>query len=421
MTPPRLVALIVNYDSGPFSLACARSLRHEWWLHGGRGDGLDIVVWDNGSGEGQGPWLQALQNEGVRVFGSRENLGLAAAWQQAYDETCGGPDDYQALVHPDVVLVPGSLGVMLKFLEAHPECGMVSPRQLLDGQGQFQVVGRARAGGLSELEGNLCRLSPRLEALVSRVRWPAVVRELSAELPYESVELNGGLLLMPRQVVVDLGQLMDAGFPLFYEEADLCRRVRARGLSLVVHPRALALHACGRSRAGQTEESQQRRRILSRRCFLARHANPIERRLVALSEALMDRRGGAAVDCEPLRYRGCESRWAPPSLELPVGGPWLLELARGEQRRPWLAGMAQDGPWHFSLAAWEWLEPGSYNLRVRRVRDGKLLGNWGYAKTSPARVEPFWDPRKLGVDLHTGVAEAIQLAGVKTSVLREVA
>ena len=418
MNSPRFVALIVNHDSGPFTLACARSLRHEWWLHGGDTSNLDIVVWDNGSEQEDGCWLQAIEAEGARVFGSRENLGLANAIQRLYQETSGNPDDYLALVHPDVMLVPGALKVMIQYLDGHPEVGMISPRQVLDEQGIFQVVGRREPSVQEELRSDLSRLSPRFAEWGRTGLWREVLSELAAELPFERSFLTGGFYLMARQVAEDLGTLMDARFPFYYEEPDLCRRVRERGLSLVVHPRALAMHACGRSRSAVGEQALQRRRDLARRSFLARYGNHASRRVLAWLRSYISKRSPMSLDRGPLGAQVLSCKDGPPSLTVPSEGPWLLEVARTPDGLPWLATMLNGGIWHLPASAWVWFEPGTYWLTLRHRVTGKRHGTWTLRKTNHARVEPIWDPRMLSLGVPSGVAAAMVLAGVETPTQR---
>lgn len=421
MTSPRFVALVVNHDSGPFALACARSLRHEWWLLGGAEEDLEIAVWDNGSEREDGCWLQALEAEGARVFASRENFGLAGAIQRLYAQTTGGPDDYLAIVHPDVMLVPGALKVLIQHLDGHPEVGIVSPRQVLDEQGQFQVASPPTPGPLEELGREIGKLAPRVASMGPDRRWRTILAELAAEIPFEREHLTGGFYLMARQVADDLGHLMDTRFPFTYEEADLCRRVRARGLNLVVHPRALALHACGRSRAAAGEDSLKRRRYISRRSFLSLYASGAERRMLGWMRTWAERKTERQLASGPANAIVLGSLEESPTISLPPAGPWLMEVARTPDCEPWLTCMSRGGQWRFQASAWAWLEPGTYWVSARHATTGKRHRVWSLRKTSASRLEPIWDPRTLGLGAPSGVAASMVLAGAQAHDMREVA
>lgn len=111
----------VNYKVADLALRMVRSvsaaaaeLSHE------------IIVVDNDSNDGS---VETLRRAGdFRLVESPKNLGFAAGNNLGAREARGR---YLALVNPDVVLDPGSIAELVRFLSARPRAGMVGPQILL--------------------------------------------------------------------------------------------------------------------------------------------------------------------------------------------------------------------------------------------------------------------------------------------------
>jgi hypothetical protein len=385
----RLSALLVNYASGPFALACARSLVREWQSAGGAPDQLELIVVDNASPTDQGPWLTELERAGACVVASPRNLGYAGGIECAFARSSGGPDDYVAVLNPDVVFLPGSLRILLDQLERDPSCGVVAPRAFVDEACTFELPPAPLPCVSSELAEALAELSPPAARFVARRQSARARAVWSADEPHELEMLAGACLLLPRSVAEDLGTLLDPRYPLYFEDADLCRRVRARGLSLVRHPAACVLHHWSRSAgAGAAFEGDPRRRWhAARRAYHARFAGGPGRALVQAADTLRERwprkwRGRPAHALALLPTDG-----GPLRVPLPLGGPFLLELATaptfGLCAGAWASG---GGDWCMPAAAWSWLFEGAYYLRALDVR-GRVVGAWAFTKRGPARTE----------------------------------
>src|SRR5689334_8644963 len=87
----------------------------------------EIVVVDNASGDGSVEVLRGRFPH-VRLIASEENLGFARGNNLGAAAARGR---HLALVNPDVVLSPGSLEHLVRFLDDRPRAGMVGPKVLL--------------------------------------------------------------------------------------------------------------------------------------------------------------------------------------------------------------------------------------------------------------------------------------------------
>jgi GT2 family glycosyltransferase len=84
--------------------------------------GVSFEVWlvDNNSTDGT---LEAVRERypAVNVIANRENLGFAAANNQAFQSMNGR---YALLLNSDTTLNEGAVRALYDFMEAHPEAGM---------------------------------------------------------------------------------------------------------------------------------------------------------------------------------------------------------------------------------------------------------------------------------------------------------
>jgi len=217
MPAPAITAIVVAYDSAEVLPACLEALA---------GEGVPAIVVDNASGDGS---REAAERRGARVianarnegYGRANNIGVAAA------ET-----PYVLIVNPDLELRPGAAAALLAAAERYPDAGMLAPR-IVEPSGRVFLQPRSllspphlnRSGAMVVPEGDAC-------------------------LPF----LSGACLLIRREFYRALGGFDPAIF-LFYEDDDLCRRMRDAGHALVHVHGAEARHGRGRS----TAPSPQRR------------------------------------------------------------------------------------------------------------------------------------------------------------------
>jgi GT2 family glycosyltransferase len=326
---PRLAALIVNYRSGAFCVGCVRSLQRDWAGSGFHADDLQIVVVDNASGDSERPYLEILRRRGVRVVTSHDNGGYARGLNLAFEASSGEDGDYVALLNADLWFQSGSLRTLLTYLDSHPLCGAIGPRLWLDEEQTFALPPIALPTSASEVAAELAPLSARLARRRAAQRTEHCLTSWRGTIPHAVSMLSGACMILPREVAQDLGGPMDERYPLYYEDADLARRIQKRGLTTVLHPGAQVVHHWSRSAGyGQEFEQEPRRRFdISRRAYLRRWFGHTGLRTLDGTDVLtghwpLRRRCLALHDTIDLKACG-----HPIALELPAAEEVLLELS----------------------------------------------------------------------------------------------
>jgi len=401
--PRRLSALVVNHDSGAFALRCVESLAAEWARAGRERDDLELVVFDSGSGPGEETWWRSLRRAGARVITSAANVGYAAGIGRAWEATSGAPDDAVAILNADLCFLSGSLEPLLEHLARDPLCGAAAPRAYVDAERQIRLPRIPLPGPRQELGEALARLWPRRARARAALRFSRSLEWWQHEGVLEADMLSGACLFLRREVAAALarelgrGGPLDRRFPLYYEDADLCRRITARGLRLAQVADSEIVHhwsrsaGCGADFARGPARKQER----SRRAYLAKHHGPLAAGACSLVRRCADRRAAARGE---LALHPCEALGElaePPLLRLPRLARFALEIALTPGFGLVAGVLGEGAELRLSFGSWSWLFPATYHARALDRGTGELLGAWSFTKTTPARSWPL-DPAEIG-------------------------
>lgn len=395
-TRRRLSALIVNHHSGAWAVRCAESLVLDWRRSGRREDDLEVIVFDSGSGEGEGTWLRSLRRMGVRVVTSKENVGYAAGLVEAWGRSRGGPDDVVALLNPDLYFLPGSIAPLLEALERDPRIGAVAPRCFVDEARQLLLPPARLPAPREELAELVAARWPRFARALAAARSREARRWWGAEEPARVEMLSGACLFLRREVALALGGPMDPRYPLYFEDADLSARLTAAGYSLLLEPRSEVLHHWSRCAGPRFEGEPARRWHESHAHWLATwHGGLAGRCLATLVERA--RRWLERFPVRPMHEAlDLGVLLEPPEIEFASDARHRLELSLTPFFGLSAGILCGEGRRSYRLPArtWSWLFPGTYWLRALEDETGRVLGAWRFEKKSAARSWPL-DPSSL--------------------------
>jgi len=227
-----VTAIIVSFNSEQHLTDCLASLQGQQKIS------VELIVVDNDSSDRSrslvkklSPTATLVANESNRGFAAAVNQGLSLA-----------SNEFVLLLNPDAVLLEDSLERMLRFAEMHPEAAAIGPRQWLDSacRWQWSIVPWPPYWWslLSGLRGfrtlGLARTKLSHRWSLNRSIWSGNTAKLA---PY----LSGACMLLRREALEEIGGF-DQGYFLFYEDVDICQRLRAAGWSLYALPSAGVVH-----------------------------------------------------------------------------------------------------------------------------------------------------------------------------------
>ena len=225
--------IVVSYNTRDLTLQAVASVRKAT-------DGLDarVIVADNGSADGTVGAVRAAYPE-VTVLENPDNPGYGAAINRAANAQ---RSTHLCAMNADVVLEPGSLLKLRRFLAMNRSCGLVGPALAYpDGKPQrsakrFPTLGLA----LGEILA--------LHALAPGNRWVRRFYYEDQDLTRDAeVDTVSGSVMMLRAEAFETVRGFDEEFRMYFEETDLCRRLRDGGHSVAFCPGARAVHRHGAS------------------------------------------------------------------------------------------------------------------------------------------------------------------------------
>lgn len=233
---PVVSVIVVNFNTGDETVACIASALHDLGTVPS-----EVIVVDNASTDGSAALLRG--DSAVTVIANDTNCGFGAAINQAAKIT-------QApllwILNPDCRVLPGAYRALLDTLERHSECAIAAP-QLLNADGSVQASARGEPDawtGLFGRHGLLTKYFPASGGARRNLLADDLVASgvESAEVPW----VMGAAMLVRREPFDRVGRF-DERYFLYWEDADLCRRLRIAGFTTRYVPRARVRHPGGTS------------------------------------------------------------------------------------------------------------------------------------------------------------------------------
>lgn len=227
-----LSIVIVTWNARDVLLDALESIERE--ILGRQDEGrieVETLVVDNGSRDGS---VEAARERfgWAEVIALDENIGFAAGNNVGLHRAKGR---HMVLLNSDTVVLPDALERCVRYLDAHPEVGVVGP-QLLNPD-------RSKQNCIHNYPSLATELVPKglLEKLLPG-RYPSKRYEHPEPIPVQAV--LGACLFVRKEVVDQVGPMPEDYF-FFLEETDWCFRIAQAGWRIMHIPDAHVVHIFG--------------------------------------------------------------------------------------------------------------------------------------------------------------------------------
>ena len=222
-------AVVVNHNAGEALIACVASLTEA---------GLDLItVVDNDSDDSS---LERLEREhpGTRIIRTGQNLGYGTAVNLGA-RALGVERLF--VCNPDLVVDASAPGTLARYLDDHPEVGVVGPR-IFEANGEIYPSARAFPEVLDALGHGLLAMFWPGNRFSMRYKSAA----LSAQGPINTDWVSGACFMARSSAFAEVGGF-DESYFMYVEDLDLCWRLRRAGWTAAYVPSASVTHFGGLS------------------------------------------------------------------------------------------------------------------------------------------------------------------------------
>ena len=240
---PRIAALILNWRQPALTIQCLRDLLATGHL------GLSVLVMDNGSGDDSVAQLRsAIASAGacVELAEFAQNLGFATAMNRGLDWAKAQQAEFVLVLNNDLRLPQDFLAPLWRTLRNHERLAAVAPTVLYP-------------DGTVWAQGGSLGFFPNTLRLCGHGRAP----QPTSSGPEARDFLAGACVLFRRADLEAVGGF-DGRYFLYWEDVDLCRRLRANGRTLLWLPWVRVTHASGASSGGA--RSPLRKYLMAKNC-----------------------------------------------------------------------------------------------------------------------------------------------------------
>jgi GT2 family glycosyltransferase len=222
-------------------------------------------VVDNGSTDHSAEEIKRLHPH-ITLLLSETNLGFAGGNNKGLDYVLSKDFEYVLFLNNDTFVEPNFLKVLIKYMDEHPEVGIIQPKiychhdpsLIWDGGSYFNSFFT-----LPYTKGALKKEKP-IHNELKKVDW-----------------VTGCAFLTRTEILKNTGPFNEKFF-IYFEDVDLSFRIKKLGYTLIYHPESVIYHIAGMSNKSKSKQKEgyvnpivhyliQRNRIW----FLKKYTNPI--------------------------------------------------------------------------------------------------------------------------------------------------
>ncbi len=264
--------ILVNYNTLALTDGCIASIRTFT-----KGVDYEIILVDNASTDGSREHFEEM--EGLEYIYLPENLGFGKANNAGLEKATGRN---VLFLNSDTYLLCDAISEMSRFLDSHSEAAACGSNLVKADKSPNQSFERVFPSVWSEFDAFF-------EYIPSRLRFGRSRCYNHSSKPMEVAMVSGADLMVRHECLDAVGGAFDPRFFMYYEDTELCWRLRSKGWSIWVLPLAGIVHLGGASTPGAAQGygvAQKKRKLESLRLYLeATEQEKLYDRIIAWKKA----------------------------------------------------------------------------------------------------------------------------------------
>ena len=231
-----------------------------------------MITVDNGSYDNSIPFITENFPK-VEIIQNPNNVGFASANNQAVRSSGA---ELVLFLNPDTILKQNTLQTLVDFMVLHPQAGVAGPK-IFNADDSLQ-----RTGVSFPSTWNLLTEILFLDKIFPYSKLLGGHRKLylNPEQVHEVNYLQGSCLLATRPVLDEVG-LFDETFFMYFEETDLCYRIKKKDYKVFYVPDAAIIHFGG---SGMSYYDKKRLLLFHQSYvhFLKKHYSQVQQTIIIL-------------------------------------------------------------------------------------------------------------------------------------------
>ncbi len=239
----RVAVILVNYRQWELTRKCIESLDDSM------GVDIRITLIDNSTAGTTPPsWISGRDD--IRFRCMEENTGFAGGNNAGFRLSLDDEAEYTLFLNNDAEVLPETIRNLAEYLNRNPGTGIAAPA----------IYWKSKPDKLWGAGGELVRWKMRYE----QIPLPDI-----PSIEGISVDFVSGCAMMIRTDLFDRTDGFREDFFMYYEDADLCRKIIEQGYTIDVLPSETVLHSVAAGSGGELSRmaiyfSERNRIVLSR-------------------------------------------------------------------------------------------------------------------------------------------------------------
>lgn len=224
----KVSVIVVSFNSEDFIEKCVTSLLRNLPKNG------EIIVCDNASEDKTVEKLRKFKSA-IKLIESSENLGFSKANNLAAKQALG---EYLFFLNPDTEFKKPILDELISFYQKNSEIGIVAPKLIMP-NGKIQASVKKLPTIWGAFKEYILGIKHNYSEYVPESKYPVEVEAI-----------YGAAFLIKKNLFESVGEF-DEKYFLYYEDIELCNRLKKIGKKIFYYPSVELIHMVGGTKSTQ--------------------------------------------------------------------------------------------------------------------------------------------------------------------------